>query len=133
MKFTHKIYLLALFITFSCENENICSIDKDNAGKEIFDLDEATCFIALKLGKNAPELELIRNSLIAEEKYMKKIGLISEKPNHEEENGSNAELDINKLVEFALDDRNIGLTKDELIEIYDTEFEYLKFIGVVKE
>jgi hypothetical protein len=37
------------------------------------------------------------------------------------------------MVEYALNEVKIDLTKKELIEIYDTEIEYLIFIGVVEE
>jgi hypothetical protein len=42
-------------------------------------------------------------------------------------------LDINQLVEHVLKTEKIDLTEDELLEIYDTETEYLKFIGVMGE
>jgi hypothetical protein len=65
--------------------------------------------------------------------YMEKTGLTSDNPNPESESESNAELDINQMVEYALNEEKVELTKDELIEIYDTEIEYLMFIGVVEE
>ncbi|BAO76410.1 hypothetical protein WPG_2180 [Winogradskyella sp. PG-2] len=76
---------------------------------------------------------MIRSALIAEENYMNKIGLISENPNPESDSESNAEMDINEMVEYALNEEKVDLTKDELTEIYDTEIEYLIFIGVVEE
>src|SRR5690606_30319200 len=83
------IGILLIFITLSsCKNEPICSVNENNAGKEIYDLDEASCFIALKLDKKASDLSLIRDALIAEENYMKNIGLISENPNLESETES---------------------------------------------
>ncbi|WP_231850172.1 hypothetical protein [Winogradskyella sp. PG-2] len=78
-------------------------------------------------------MNLIRSALIAEENYMNKIGLISENPNPESDSESNAEMDINEMVEYALNEEKVDLTKDELTEIYDTEIEYLIFIGVVEE
>ena len=108
-------------------------MNENNAGKEIYDLDEATCFIALKLNKKKSDLNLIRDSLLAEMNYMEKTGLTSDNPNPESESESNAELDINQMEEYALNEEKVELTKDELIEIYDTEIEYLMFIGVVEE
>jgi len=64
---------------------------------------------------------------------MEKTGLTSDNPNPESEPESNAELDINQMVEYALTKEKVDLTKDELLEIYDTEIEYLRFIGVVDE
>ena len=64
---------------------------------------------------------------------MNKIGLISENPNPESESESNVAIDINEIVEYALNEEKVDLTKDELTEIYDTEIEYLMFIGVVEE
>ncbi|KQC31496.1 hypothetical protein [Flagellimonas eckloniae] len=126
-----KIFILTLLSFFGCKNEPICTVNENNAGKEIYDLDEATCFIALKLNKKKSDLKLIRSALIAEENYMSKIGLITENQNPESEPESNAELDINQMAEYAMNEEKVELTKDELIEIYDTEIEYLMFIGVV--
>ena len=128
-----KILILTLLSFFGCKNEPICTVNENNAGKQIYDLDEATCFIALKLNKKKSDLNLIRSALIAEENYMNKIGLISENPNPESESESNVEMDINEMVEYALNKEKVDLTKDELTEIYDTEIEYLMFIGVVEE
>lgn len=128
-----KIFILTLLSFFGCKNEPICTVNENNAGKQIYDLDEATCFIALKLNKKKSDLNLIRSALIAEENYMNKIGLISENPNPESESESNVEIDINEIVEYALNEEKVDLTKDELTEIYDTEIEYLMFIGVVEE
>ncbi len=114
-------------------NESICSVNENNVGKQIYDLNEATCFIALKLNKKASDLNLIRDALIAEENYMNNIGLISENPNSENETEPNVELDVNELAEYALNQEKVDLTKENLLEIYDTEIEYLKFIGVVDE
>jgi hypothetical protein len=108
-------------------------VNENNAGKEIYDLDEATCFIALKLNKKKSDLNLIRDALLAEMNYMEKTGLTSDNPNPESEPESNTELDINQMVEYALNEEKVNLTKDQLIEIYDTEIEYLIFIGVAGE
>jgi hypothetical protein len=108
-------------------------VNENNAGKEIYDLDEATCFIALKLNKKKSDLNLIRDALLAEMNYMEKIGLTSDNPNPESESESNAELDINQMVEYALNEEKVDLKKEQLLEIYDTEFEYLIFIGVASE
>lgn len=124
---------MTLLSFFGCKNEPICTVNENNAGKEIYDLDEATCFIALKLNKKKSDLKLIRSALIAEENYMSKIGLTTENPNPESEPESNAELDIKKMAEYAMSEEKVELTKDELIEIYDTEIEYLMFIGVVEQ
>ena len=64
---------------------------------------------------------------------MEKTGLTSDNPNPENEPELNTELDINQMVEYAINDEKVELTKDELLEIYDTEIEYLMFIGVVNE
>ncbi|MCL6294025.1 hypothetical protein [Jejuia spongiicola] len=132
MKNKFGILLIILSLN-SCKNEPICSVNENNAGKEIFDLDEASCFIALKLDKKASDLNLIRDALVAEENYMNKIGLTSNNPNSENETELDIELDINRLAEYALNEEKVDLTKDYLLEIYDTEIEYLKFIGVVIE
>ena len=124
---------MTLLSFFGCKNEPICTVNENNAGKEIYDLDEATCFIALKLNKKKSDLNLVRDALLAEMNYMEKTGLTSDNPNPESESESNAELDINQMVEYALNEEKVDLTKDELIEIYDTEIEYLMFIGVVEE
>ncbi|MDO6804028.1 hypothetical protein Q4595_16400 [Wenyingzhuangia sp. 1_MG-2023] len=128
-----KILILTLLSFFGCKNEPICTVNENNAGKEIYDLDEATCFIALKLNKKKSDLNLIRDALIAEMNYMEKTELTSNNPNPENEPESNTELDINQMVEFALNEEKVKLSKDELLEIYDTEIEYLMFIGVVEE
>lgn len=128
-----KILLLTLISFFGCKNEPFCNVNENNAGKEIYDLDEATCFIALKLNKKKSDLILIRNTLLAEMNYMEKTELTSDNPNPLSESESNTELDINQMVEYALNEVKIDLTKKELIEIYDTEIEYLIFIGVVEE
>ena len=96
-------------------------------------MDEATCFIALKLNKKKSELNLIRDALLSEINYMDKIGLNSDNPNPESESESNTALDVNQMVEYALNEEKVDLTKEELHEIYDTEIEYLMFIGVVDE
>ncbi len=124
---------MILFSFFGCKNEPICIVDQNNAGNEIYDLDEATCFIALKLNKKKSDLKLIRSALIAEENYMNKIGLITENPNPESESESNVKLDSNQMAEYAMNEEKVELTKEELIEIYDTEIEYLMFIGVVEQ
>ena len=124
-------YILILFSFFSCKNDPICTINENNAGKEIYDLDEASCFIALKLQKKKSDLNLIRDALIAEENYMSKIRLLSKNPNSK--NKSNVNLDINELVKYAIHKEKINLTKDHLLEIYNVEIEYLKFIGVLDE
>ena len=124
---------MTLLSFFGCKNEPICTVNENNAGKEIYDLDEATCFIALKLNKKKSDLKLIRSALIAEENYMSKIRLATENPNPESEPDPNAELDINQMAEYAMSEEKVKLTKDELIEIYDTEIEYLMFIGVVEQ
>ncbi|MUU79876.1 hypothetical protein [Winogradskyella endarachnes] len=128
-----KIFILTLLSFFGCKNEPICTVNQNNAGKQIYNLDEATCFIALKLNKKKSDLNWIRGALVAEENYMNKIGLISENPNTESKSESNAEMDINEMVKYALNEEKIDLTKEELMEIYDTEVEYLMFIGVVDE
>jgi hypothetical protein len=128
-----KIFILTLLSFFGCKNEPICTVNENNAEKEIYDLDEATCFIALKLNKKKSDLNLIRDALLAEMNYMEKTGLTSDNPNPESEPESNTELDINKMVEYALNEEKVNLTKDQLIEIYDTEIEYLIFIGVAGE
>ncbi|GAA4240842.1 hypothetical protein GCM10022292_05020 [Winogradskyella damuponensis] len=128
-----KILILTLLSFFGCKNEPICTVNENNAGKEIYDLDEATCFIALKLNKKKSDLNLIRDALIAEMNYMEKTGLTSDNPNPENEPESNTELDINQMVEYALNEEKVKLSKDKLLEIYDTEIEYLMFIGVVEE
>ena len=117
----------------SYDNELTCVVNKNNAGKQIYDLDEATCFIALKLNKKRSDLNNVRKALIAEENYMIKIGLISEEPSAENETGSSPVLNIEKMTEYAQKEENVKLSKNELLEIYDTEVEYLKFIGVVTE
>jgi hypothetical protein len=130
-----KIFGILLIIVSlnSCKNESICVINENNSEKEIYDLDEASCFIALKLDKKASDLNLIREALIAEENFMNNVGLITENPNSKNETESDAELDINELVEYAINKEKVELTKNDLLEIYETEFEYLKFIGVIKE
>ncbi|MDO6814004.1 MULTISPECIES: hypothetical protein [Flavobacteriaceae] len=125
-----KIFILTLLSFFGCKNDPICTVNENNAGKEIYDVDEATCFIALKLNKKKSDLNLIRDALVAEINFMDKIGLNSDNPNPESETESNVELDINQMVEYALNEEKVDLTKEELQEIYDTEIEYLIFIGV---
>ena len=119
-----KIFILTLLSFFGCNNEPICTMNENNAGKEIYDLDEAICFIALKLKRKKSDLNLIRDALIAEENFMSKMGQISKNLNSGNE--SNFELDINKLVEYTLNQQKVDLTKDHLLEIYNTEIEYLK-------
>ena len=128
-----KIFILTLLSFFGCKNEPICTVNENNAGKEIYDLDEATCFIALKLNKKKSDVNFIRDALLAEMNYLDKTGLNSDNPNPESESESNAELNTNQMVEYALNQEKVNLTKEELIEIYDTEIEYLMFIGVVTE
>ena len=125
--------LLIIFSLNSCKNQSICSVNENNAGKQIYDLEEATCFIALKLNKEASDLNLIRDALIAEENYLKNNGMISENPNPKNETKPNIELNINELAEYALNKEKVELTKSELIEIYNTEIEYFMFIGIVNK
>lgn len=125
--------LLIIFSLNSCKNQSICSVDESNAGKQIYDLDEATCFIALKLNKKTSDLNLIRDALIAEEIYLKKNGMISENPKPKNDTKPDIELNINDLAEYALNKEKVELTKSELIEIYDTEIEYFMFIGIVNK
>lgn len=132
MKKIFGILLIILSLN-SCKNETICDLNENNAGKEIYDLDEASCFIALKLDKKASDLNLIRDALIAEEAWMEKIELISEKPIPENGIDPIAELDIHNLVEFVFNNHKTELTKTELLEIFEVETEYLEFIGVVAE
>lgn len=131
MKFYQLIFLVTLFTIMSCNKSANCSIDYSNAGKRIYDLDEASCFIALELEEKAPKLESIRNALIVEEQYMSEIGLIHNKPIPKKETNSNIELETNELINFALRDERIQLDKNQLAEIYDAEIGYLKFIGVI--
>lgn len=56
-------------------------MNENNAGKQRYNLHDATCFIALKLKKKKPDLDKVQKALIAEENYMIKIGIISEVPN----------------------------------------------------
>lgn len=128
-----KIFIMILLSFFGYKNEPICTVDENNAGKEIYDLDEATCFIALKLNKKKSDLSLIRDALLAEINYMDKIGLNSDNPNPEIKSESSVELDINQMIEYALNEEKIDLNKEQLHEIYDTEIEYLMFIGLVDE
>lgn len=128
-----KIFILTLLSIIGCKSEPICTINENNAGKQIYDLDEASCFITLELDKKASDQKLIHSALIAEINYGDKIGLNSGNPNSENEPESSITLDINKLIEYALMVENVDLSEDELLEIYDAEIEYLKFIGVVDE
>ena len=128
-----KIFILTLLSFYGCKNEPICTVNVNNAGKKIYNLDEATCFIALKLNKKTSDLKLIRSALITEENYLNKIGLISENSNSEIKTEESSELDINQMVEYVLNEGKVDLTKDELIEIYNAEIKYLMFIGVVDE
>ena len=132
MKKIFGIFFL-MFCLISCKNNPICIINENNAGSEIYLLEEATCFIALKLNKKESDLNLIRDALIAEENYMKNIGLISENQYPEDENKSDIVLDFNELTEYALNKEKVELTRDELLEIYDTETDYLIFIGIVSK
>ena len=106
-----KIFILGLFFFLGCKNQPICTINENNAGKEIYDIDEATCFIALKLNKKKSDLKLIRNALIAEANYMNKIGLIAENPNTESEPDSSIEMDINQMIEYVLKEEKVNLKK----------------------
>ncbi len=128
-----KVLIVLLLPLFSCLNNPVCSIDENNAGKEIYDLEEAGCFIALKLNKKKADLALIRSALIAEENYMKQIGLISDERNPANGIEESVDLSIDELVDYALKEATVNLTKEELYEIYKTEVEYLIFIGVVSE
>ena len=64
---------------------------------------------------------------------MSEIDLISENLYQLNESDSNAELDINALVEYVLKNSETEFTKNELLEIYIAETGYLEFIGVVGE
>lgn len=126
-----KIFILSLLAFFSCEKDPNCSINESNAGSQIYDLDEAACFIALKLKKTKKsELMLIRSALMAGENYMKKIGLISENPSEETDSEAVPVMDIIELVKYAQHEKKVDLPEEVLINIYDTEIEYLTFIGV---
>ncbi|GGG60546.1 hypothetical protein [Bizionia arctica] len=132
MKKTFEILLIIFFLN-SCKNAPICVVNENNAGKEIYDINEASCFIALKLDQKIFDLNLIHDALIAEEKFMSEIDLISENLYQLNESDSNAELDINALVEYVLKNSETEFTKNELLEIYIAETGYLEFIGVVGE
>lgn len=131
MKATLWVAFLILFI--NCKNNPVCSINEKNAGKKIYNLDEATCFIALKLKKKTSDLKLIEKALIAEEKYMIKIGLVYENQNVNTEKQSDTVLNIDELINYAQIQEKVELTRNELLMIYETEIEYFKFIGIVEE
>ncbi|WP_204346617.1 hypothetical protein [Psychroserpens algicola] len=133
MKKAFEILLLIFFFLNSCKNAPICVVNKNNAGKKIYDINEASCFIALKLDQKIFDLNSIHDALIAEEKFMNEIDFNSENLYQLNESDSNAELDINALVEYVLKNRETEFTKNELLEIYIAETEYLEFIGVVGE
>ena len=127
-----NILFLTLLSFLGSNSKPICTVNEENAGKKVYDLDEATCFIALKLNKKESDLKFIRHALVAEENYMNKIGLISKNPDSEDKVEEDTELDISLMVEYALNEEKVDLTREELLQIYDTEIEYLIFIGVVE-
>lgn len=127
-----KILFLILIVFFNCKNEAICSFNENNAGKEIYDLDEATCFITLKLNQKKSYSKHIRNALIAEKNYMENIGLICDNES-EDETEKETIIYFGEIADYALNVKKVNLTKEELIKVYETEMEYLKFIGVTEE
>lgn len=126
-----KLYLLNFLILFGCISDPICTVNKNNANKQVYDLEEATCFIALQLNAKKSELKIIKRALIAEDNYMIKIGLIQQNPDILNESESNLEMDIDELIEYALNIEKVNIRRENLIEIYDAEVAFLKFIGVV--
>lgn len=125
---------MSLFSLLCCNNEPVCSVNENNAGKKVYDLKEATCFIAIELNKKSSDLNLINDALTAEANYMRIVNLVTENLLIGSETESDIiNFDLNTLVEYVLNNEKVKLTKNELLEIYDAEIKYLKFIGVVKE
>ncbi|MDP5100173.1 MAG: hypothetical protein NWQ09_02510 [Nonlabens sp.] len=129
-KFSHIIILFSLIMNTSCKNEVVCQVDEQSRGSLIYNIDEASCFIALRLKETAPELALIREALFQEEKYMIKIGIITEDTTIDNEE-TDIVLDFDKLIQFAQDNMDNSLSKEQLEIIYETENEYLQFIGSI--
>jgi hypothetical protein len=65
-----------------------------------------------------------------EEKYMYKLGLMSDEPFKEEEPKSSNILVVEELINFALK-KGVKLNRVELYDIYECQIEYFKFIGIV--
>ena len=125
---------MSLFSLLCCNNEPVFSVNENNAGKKVYDLKEATCFIAIELNKKSSDLNLINDALTAEANYMRIVNLVTENLLIGSETESDIiNFDLNTLVEYVLNNEKVKLTKNELLEIYDAEIKYLKFIGVVKE
>lgn len=133
MNSKHCIYTIVISIVFSCKSDPNCNLNLNNAGNQVYILSEATCFISLKLEDKSPRLELIEKALLIEEEFMDQAGLLSSEPIPQFEQNSNIELSIDELIQYALKDETLELSKDDLLNIYDKEIEYLKFIGLVVE
>ena len=114
-----------------CENKSTCKINPDNANRKIYNEEEAACFILLKLDDKTLDLNQIQTALAIEFNYMKEIGLVSENKLTENQYNSSIKLDIFKIVEIAIKNDKVNISKDKLVNIYEAETSYLKFIGVV--
>ena len=128
----HKIrlVLVILFTLTNCKGKVECTVDKENAGSLNYNIQEAACFIHKHLGDKSPKLELVENALTLEEKYMLKLGLISNGPFEKKDSIHSDTLDVGKMINFALKN-DIKLTYSQLYDIYEAETEYLEFIGLV--
>jgi len=128
-----KYLLLIISIVFiSCQTKTNCKVNQDNKNSEIYNEEEAICFISLNLNDKTIELNQIETALLIEFDYMKKIGLVSGNKLNQNSSKSGIELDISKVIEIALKNKKINISKKNLIDIYEAENKYLEFLGLVE-
>lgn len=124
------LVLVILFTLTNCKEKVECIIDMKNAGSLDYNIQEAACFIYKHLGNKSPELKLVESALTLEEKYMLKLGLISNGPFEKKDSIHSDALDVGEMISFALKN-DVKLTYSQLYDIYEAETEYLEFIGLV--
>lgn len=133
MKRIFAVLLTSLLLFFGCKTKTSCHVDPASKGSMEFDIDECACFIALKSFGKDYTLKQIKRALVLEEKFMEKVGLITEEPVAENDSLPKPVLDIEEMIQYALKNNPSGLTSDQLSNIYEVEIEYYQFIGLTEE
>ncbi len=121
-----------ILVMVSCQQNILCEIDDKNADSGIYDLDEAACFIYSEVNDESIDLELIKKVLELEEDYMIELGIIVEEPFDKDENPSNLVLDLDELADHVIVQKKVKIDREKLLDIYDSETNYLEFVGLLE-
>lgn len=76
--------------------------------------------------------ELCKKVLELEEDYMIELGIIVEEPFDKDENPSNLVLDLDELADHVIVQKKVKIDREKLLEIYDSETNYLEFVGLLE-